>query len=202
MIGYKGARTSQCHCSLCLLHLHERAADRLTLPMPSPISSCCCQRKQPQVHCNCQSESCCAASLRQDSCSPQTDCILAAQISRKKKRSTGQASVGSMRIITGSAAGKRLVSPPGEGTRPMMEKVRGAVFNMVASMAGSQPLLPPGTRWLDLFAGTGELLSCTPEIYAHHGSVYNLIVTVYYVVFTGGPSCPLLRSALGTALCH
>ena len=46
---------------------------------------------------------------------------------------------------------------PGEGTRPMMEKVRGAVFSMVASLAGSQPLLPPGTRWLDLFAGTGEL---------------------------------------------
>ena len=39
----------------------------------------------------------------------------------------------------------------------MMEKVRGAVFSMVASLSGSQPLLPPGTRWLDLFAGTGEL---------------------------------------------
>ena len=80
----------------------------------------------------------------------------AVQIGKKKKIAASQASVGSMRIITGSAAGKRLVSPPGEGTRPMMEKVRGAVFNMVASMAGSQPLLPPGTRWLDLFAGTGE----------------------------------------------
>ncbi|KAL3145816.1 hypothetical protein ABBQ38_015190 [Trebouxia sp. C0009 RCD-2024] len=79
------------------------------------------------------------------------------KIGKKKKRSASQASVGSMRIITGSAAGKRLVSPPGEGTRPMMEKVRGAVFNMVASMAGSQPLLPPGTRWLDLFAGTGAV---------------------------------------------
>lgn len=81
----------------------------------------------------------------------------AVQIGKKKKRSASQARVGSMRIITGSAAGKRLVSPPGEGTRPMMEKVRGAVFNMVASLAGSQPLLPPGTRWLDLFAGTGEI---------------------------------------------
>ena len=84
---------------------------------------------------------------------------VALQVNRKKKqKSAGKATVGSMRIITGSAAGRRLVSPPGEGTRPMMEKVRGAVFSMVASMAGSQPLLPPGTRWLDLFAGTGNHL--------------------------------------------
>lgn len=77
-----------------------------------------------------------------------------AKVSRRKN---DKAKVGSMRIITGSAAGKRLTSPPGEGTRPMMEKVRGAVFSMVASLAGSQPLLPPGTRWLDLFAGTGAV---------------------------------------------
>ncbi|DBB03803.1 hypothetical protein WJX82_011159 [Trebouxia sp. C0006] len=76
---------------------------------------------------------------------------------KKKKTANAPATVGSMRIITGSAAGRRLVSPPGEGTRPMMEKVRGAVFSMVASMAGSQPLLPPGSRWLDLFAGTGAV---------------------------------------------
>ncbi|KAL0037059.1 hypothetical protein WJX77_011070 [Trebouxia sp. C0004] len=81
------------------------------------------------------------------------------KVNRKKKKKTAnsQPTVGSMRIITGSAAGRRLVSPPGEGTRPMMEKVRGAVFSMVASMAGSQPLLPPGSRWLDLFAGTGAV---------------------------------------------
>ncbi len=86
---------------------------------------------------------------------------MCSQVKRKKKKTaSAQATVGSMRIITGSAAGRRLVSPPGEGTRPMMEKVRGAVFSMVASMAGSQPLLPPGTRWLDLFAGTGEAFFC------------------------------------------
>lgn len=86
---------------------------------------------------------------------------MCSQVNRKKKKTaSAQATVGSMRIITGSAAGRRLVSPPGEGTRPMMEKVRGAVFSMVASKAGSQPLLPPGSRWLDLFAGTGEALFC------------------------------------------
>ena len=95
-----------------------------------------------------------------------------------------------MRIITGSAAGKRLVSPPGEGTRPMMEKVRGAVFNMVASMAGSQPLLPPGTRWLDLFAGTGDFLFPTPEIGIQHGPAH-------CVMLIADLSSPLLRSALG-----
>lgn len=84
------------------------------------------------------------------------DAVLPQVNRKKKKKAMGQATVGSMRIITGSAAGRRLVSPPGEGTRPMMEKVRGAVFSMVASMAGSQPLLPPGSRWLDLFAGTGK----------------------------------------------
>lgn len=36
-----------------------------------------------------------------------------------------------LRIIGGAAAGKRLLSSQGEVTRPMMEKVRGAIFNMV-----------------------------------------------------------------------
>ena len=50
---------------------------------------------------------------------------------------------------------RRLLSPPGEGTRPMMEKVRSAVFNMLQSLSGLGNQLPPGSRWLDLYAGTG-----------------------------------------------
>jgi 16S rRNA (guanine(966)-N(2))-methyltransferase RsmD len=62
-----------------------------------------------------------------------------------------------MRIIAGSAAGRRLLSPRGSGTRPMMEKVRAALFDSVLSRAGSVARLPPGSRWLDLFAGTGSV---------------------------------------------
>lgn len=36
-------------------------------------------------------------------------------------------------------------------------QVRQAIFNMIQSQAGSSGGLPPGTRWLDLFAGTGSV---------------------------------------------
>jgi 16S rRNA (guanine(966)-N(2))-methyltransferase RsmD len=39
----------------------------------------------------------------------------------------------------------------------MMDKVRQAVFNSVLSWAGSVNVVPPGSRWLDLFAGTGSV---------------------------------------------
>lgn len=62
-----------------------------------------------------------------------------------------------LRIISGSAASVRLISPQGDQTRPMMEKVRGAVFSMIGSLYGSTGGLPEETRWLDLFAGTGAV---------------------------------------------
>lgn len=62
-----------------------------------------------------------------------------------------------LRIISGSAASVRLISPQGDQTRPMMEKVRGAVFSMIGSLYGSTGGLPEDTRWLDLFAGTGAV---------------------------------------------
>eukprot|EP01023_Acetabularia_acetabulum_P016652 TRINITY_DN18231_c0_g1_i1.p2 TRINITY_DN18231_c0_g1~~TRINITY_DN18231_c0_g1_i1.p2 ORF type:complete len:173 (-),score=27.16 TRINITY_DN18231_c0_g1_i1:241-759(-) len=37
----------------------------------------------------------------------------------------------------------------------MMERVRGAIFDMIASMYGQQ--LPSTSRWLDLYAGTGSV---------------------------------------------
>lgn len=42
-----------------------------------------------------------------------------------------------LRIISGSAAGARLWSAQGDQTRPMMEKVRGAVFSMIQSQVSS-----------------------------------------------------------------
>ncbi|PSC76281.1 peptide deformylase [Micractinium conductrix] len=62
-----------------------------------------------------------------------------------------------LRIISGTAAGRRLRSPQGDQTRPMMEMVRNAVFNMVMSLYGCASGLPAETRWLDLFAGTGAV---------------------------------------------
>ncbi|KAK9824691.1 hypothetical protein WJX72_012442 [[Myrmecia] bisecta] len=62
-----------------------------------------------------------------------------------------------LRIISGTAAGKRIRSSRGEQTRPMMEKVRGAVFDMLLSHAGGTGQFPANARWLDLFAGTGSV---------------------------------------------
>jgi 16S rRNA (guanine966-N2)-methyltransferase len=56
-----------------------------------------------------------------------------------------------MRIISGSARGRKLKGPPSHATRPMSDKIRGAVFNSVASL-GVEP-----TRVLDLYAGTGAI---------------------------------------------
>ncbi|MEW5312951.1 MAG: hypothetical protein WDW38_004548 [Sanguina aurantia] len=62
-----------------------------------------------------------------------------------------------LRIISGSAAGKGLLSSQGAQTRPMMDKVRQAIFNMIQSQAGCVNGLPEKSRWLDLFAGTGSV---------------------------------------------
>jgi Conserved hypothetical protein 95 len=41
-----------------------------------------------------------------------------------------------LRIIAGRAAGIFITSPQGDQTRPMMEKVRSAVFNIIQSEVG------------------------------------------------------------------
>ena len=55
-----------------------------------------------------------------------------------------------MRVITGSAKGRRLKMPKGGKTRPAMDKVKGSTFNIIASYV-------PENRFLDLFAGSGNL---------------------------------------------
>lgn len=54
------------------------------------------------------------------------------------------------RIVAGSARGRRLAVPPGQGTRPTSEKVRGAVFNLLGQFFD-------GGAVLDLYAGSGAL---------------------------------------------
>lgn len=55
-----------------------------------------------------------------------------------------------MRIIGGTLKGRKLASVKGDRTRPTADRVREALFNILGP-------LPPGTRVLDLFAGTGAL---------------------------------------------
>ena len=55
-----------------------------------------------------------------------------------------------LRIIGGRLRGKKLYSVPGTLTRPTADRVREAVFNILATEI-------IGTRVLDLFAGTGCL---------------------------------------------
>lgn len=56
-----------------------------------------------------------------------------------------------MRVTTGSAKGRNLKGPPSIGTRPMSDKIRQAVFSVLASL-GIAP-----DRVLDLYAGTGAI---------------------------------------------
>ena len=55
-----------------------------------------------------------------------------------------------MRVITGSAKGRKLKMPKGGKTRPAMDKVKGSTFNIIASLVHE-------ARFLDMFAGSGNL---------------------------------------------
>jgi 16S rRNA (guanine966-N2)-methyltransferase len=55
-----------------------------------------------------------------------------------------------VRIIGGASRGRRLVDWEEAGIRPVSDKVRSALFNVVADFV-------PGAACLDLFAGTGAL---------------------------------------------
>ncbi len=55
-----------------------------------------------------------------------------------------------MRVIAGKAKGRRLKSVPGGGTRPITDRAKSALFNII----GNDII---GCRFLDLFAGTGQV---------------------------------------------
>lgn len=55
-----------------------------------------------------------------------------------------------MRVISGSAKGRPLKAVPGDSTRPILDRVKVPLFDIL------RPLLP-GTSVLDLFAGTGGI---------------------------------------------
>jgi 16S rRNA (guanine966-N2)-methyltransferase len=62
------------------------------------------------------------------------------------------ATVASMRVISGSARGRKLVAPEGATTRPTPDRVREATFNALGSLG-----IVSGAAVLDLFAGSGAM---------------------------------------------
>lgn len=55
-----------------------------------------------------------------------------------------------IRVISGSAKGRRLKLVPGDSTRPVMDRVKEALFNIIGRDVQD-------STWLDLFAGTGSI---------------------------------------------
>jgi len=55
-----------------------------------------------------------------------------------------------MRIITGSAKGRKLSTLEGEATRPTSERIKGAIFSSIQFETENR-------RVLDLFAGSGQM---------------------------------------------
>lgn len=55
-----------------------------------------------------------------------------------------------LRVIAGSAKGKKLRLVPGDSTRPIMDRVKEALFSILGSFIVR-------ARFLDLFAGTGSV---------------------------------------------
>jgi 16S rRNA (guanine966-N2)-methyltransferase len=66
-----------------------------------------------------------------------------------------------MRIITGTAKGKKRLAVPGDTTRPILDRVKVSLFSII------RPQLE-GSYWLDLFAGSGAVgLEALSEGAAH-----------------------------------
>ena len=55
-----------------------------------------------------------------------------------------------LRIITGSAKGKKIITLEGDATRPTSERIKGAIFSSIQFDVENR-------RALDLFAGSGQL---------------------------------------------
>ncbi|MBM3153654.1 MAG: 16S rRNA (guanine(966)-N(2))-methyltransferase RsmD, partial [Chloroflexi bacterium] len=55
-----------------------------------------------------------------------------------------------MRVVSGSARGRRLRDVPGDTTRPVTDRVKQALFNILSVDV-------PGSTWWDLFGGTGAI---------------------------------------------
>src|SRR3954453_13290953 len=73
-------------------------------------------------------------------------------IAAKPRLSRSTADTDPMRVVAGTARGRRLVAPPGRDTRPTSDRVRESVFNVLHSLGAID-----GASVVDLFAGSGAL---------------------------------------------
>lgn len=55
-----------------------------------------------------------------------------------------------MRVISGKAKGRNLLAVPGDSTRPVLDRVKTALFDILRP-------IPEDCRFLDMFAGTGAI---------------------------------------------
>lgn len=58
--------------------------------------------------------------------------------------------MGNLRVISGIARGRKLRSVPGDSTRPITDRTKESLFNIIGGDI-------EGARFLDLFAGTGSV---------------------------------------------
>lgn len=82
-----------------------------------------------------------------------------------------------MRVISGTAKGKKLKAPSGYDTRPITDRIKEALFNVIGSDIKD-------ARFLDLFAGSGsvgiEALSRGAELVILVDSGKEAIRTIHY----------------------
>ena len=101
-----------------------------------------------------------------------------------------------MRIVAGKFRGKTLLSPNDETIRPTADRVREAVFNILASRIGPNF---DGKRVLDLFAGTGalglEALSrgAANVVFVDNGAEARGLIRDHIEAFGAGGMTKLLR---------
>src|SRR5258706_7562012 len=74
-----------------------------------------------------------------------------------------------MRVVSGTAKGRKLVAPAGRSTRPTSDRVREAIFSMLASLDALE-----GAIVVDLFAGSGALGIEALSRGAAHATFYEL----------------------------
>ncbi|MDX2028004.1 MAG: 16S rRNA (guanine(966)-N(2))-methyltransferase RsmD [Alphaproteobacteria bacterium] len=81
-----------------------------------------------------------------------------------------------MRIIGGTLSGRKIAPPVSRTTRPMMDRVRESLFNILAHHEWGRPIGDPfnSTYVLDAFCGTGALAFEAISRGAKHATLFDL----------------------------
>lgn len=92
-----------------------------------------------------------------------------------------------MRVITGSARGRKLFGPKSDLIRPAIDKVKQAVFNILGDVSS--------LRVLDLFAGTGAMGIEALSRGAEHGTFVDLSPEALKLILRNLELCRLIDRA-------